>query len=212
MGKRSLPVTCHHDVIALSHAGSMLRTMKLAAVCVMIALAASGCGKSGDQGKDKSQQAPASLIGAGATFPYPLYAKWGDAWHQATGTKLNYQSIGSGGGIQQIKALTVDFGASDAPLEPKDLDAAGLVQFPAIMGGVVPVVHLEGIQPGSLVLDGATLADVYLGEIKKWDDPKLKALNPNVQLPSKEITVVHRADGSGTTWIFTSYLTKTSNT
>jgi phosphate transport system substrate-binding protein len=180
--------------------------MRALAVCAVLALASIGC--RGDS--TKASAAPASLIGAGATFPYPLYAKWGDAWHQATGTKLNYQSIGSGGGIQQIKARTVDFGASDAPLEAKDLDAAGLVQFPVIMGGVVPVVHLEGVASGSLVIDGDAVAAIYLGEVKKWDDPRIKALNPGAALPSKDITVVHRADGSGTTWIFTSYLSKVS--
>lgn len=160
--------------------------------------------------KHAASDQPASIVGAGATFPYPLYAKWGEAWHGETGAKLNYQSIGSGGGLQQIKAGTVDFGASDAPLESKELDAAGLMQFPLVMGGVVPVVHLQGVPQGALVLDGEVLAGMYLGEIKKWDDVRLQALNPGLSLPSKDVTVVHRADGSGTTWIFTSYLSKVS--
>lgn len=150
------------------------------------------------------------LTGAGATFPYPLYAKWGKAWNDKTKVRLNYQSIGSGGGIKQIKAGTVDFGASDAPLKPKDLRKAGLVQFPLIMGGVVPVVHLKGIADGQLRLDGEALADLYLGVIKRWNDPRLLALNPGLQLPDQAVTPVYRADGSGTTWIYTSYLSKIS--
>ncbi|MBI5535541.1 MAG: phosphate ABC transporter substrate-binding protein PstS [Deltaproteobacteria bacterium] len=177
--------------------------MASSCLAALLVVSAVGCKSS-----SASSQQNLSILGAGATFPYPLYAKWGDAWHKSTGTKLNYQSIGSGGGIQQIKAKTVDFGASDAPLEPKELDAAGLVQFPMIMGGVVPVVHLEGVAAGSLVLDGETLGALYLGDIKRWDDSKLKVLNPSVALPAKDVTVVHRADGSGTTWIFTSYLSK----
>jgi phosphate transport system substrate-binding protein len=183
---------------------SLVRTALLAA----IVLWATGC-KPGP-GSAGEQAAPRKLVGAGASFPYPLYSKWGSAYHESTGVELNYQSIGSGGGIQQIKAKTVDFGASDAPLDAKELDAAGLVQFPAVMGGVVPVVHLEGVDAKTLVLDGETLAGLFLGEIKKWDDPKLAALNPDKSLPPKDVTVVHRADGSGTTWIFTSYLAKAS--
>src|SRR4030095_12496435 len=150
------------------------------------------------------------ISGAGATFPYPIYAKWADAYKQKTGVGLNYQSIGSGGGIKQIKAKTVTFGASDMPLKPDDLERAGLLQFPMIMGGVVPVVNLEGIKPGELTLDGPTLASIFMGEITKWDDAKIKALNPNVQLPSKAVAVVHRSDGSGTSFLFTDYLSKTS--
>ncbi|HTO81452.1 MAG TPA: phosphate ABC transporter substrate-binding protein PstS [Methylomirabilota bacterium] len=150
------------------------------------------------------------ISGAGATFPYPIYSKWADAYKQKTGVGLNYQSIGSGGGIKQIKAKTVTFGASDMPLKPDDLDKSGLVQFPMIMGGVVPVVNLKGIKPGELTLDGATLASIFLGEVTKWDDPKIKALNANVTLPSTAIAVVHRSDGSGTSFLFTDFLSKTN--
>ena len=152
----------------------------------------------------------ADISGAGATFPYPIYAKWADAYKKETGNGLNYQSIGSGGGIKQIKAKTVTFGASDMPLEPKDLKAANLIQFPTVIGGDVPVANLDGIKPGELVLDGAALAKIYLGEIKTWDDPAIKKLNPNAKLPSQAIVVVHRSDGSGTTFIWTHYLSKVS--
>jgi len=150
------------------------------------------------------------INGAGATFPYPVYAKWAEAYHAKTGVKLNYQAIGSGGGIKQIKAKTVDFGASDAPLKAADLDAAGLLQFPMIMGGVVPVYNLPGIKAGELALDGTTMADIYLGKIKYWDDSRIASLNAGKKLPHTRITVVHRSDGSGTTFIFTNYLTKVS--
>ena len=150
----------------------------------------------------------ADLTGAGATFPYPIYAKWAEAYKKATGTGLNYQSIGSGGGIKQIKARTVDFGASDMPLAADELSKEGLLQFPAIMGGVVPVVNLEGIAPGQLKLTGPVLADIYLGKIVKWNAPEIVALNPGVKLPDTEITVVHRADGSGTSFLWTDYLSK----
>ena len=150
------------------------------------------------------------ISGAGATFPYPIYAKWADAYKQKTGIGLNYQSIGSGGGIKQIQAKTVTFGATDAPLSGADLTKDGLVQFPMVMGGIVPVVNLEGIKPGELTLDGPTLASIFMGEITTWDDAKIKALNPNVNLPSKAVAVVHRSDGSGTSFLFTDYLSKTS--
>jgi phosphate transport system substrate-binding protein len=152
----------------------------------------------------------ADLTGAGATFPYPIYAKWAEAYKKATGTGLNYQSIGSGGGIKQIKAKTVDFGASDMPLAAEELNKEGLLQFPAIMGGVVPVVNLEGIAPGQLKLTGPVLADIYLGKIVKWNAAEITALNPGVKLPDTEITVIHRADGSGTSFLWTDYLSKTS--
>ncbi|TKB23759.1 MAG: extracellular solute-binding protein, partial [Mesorhizobium sp.] len=142
----------------------------------------------------------ADISGAGATFPYPIYAKWADTYKKDTGVGLNYQSIGSGGGIKQIKAKTVTFGASDAPLKGDELEAAGLAQFPMVMGGIVPVVNLEGIKPGELVLDGPTLADIFLGKITSWDDEAIKKLNPDVKLPSQAIAVVHRSDGSGTTF------------
>ena len=152
----------------------------------------------------------ADISGAGATFPYPLYAKWADTYKKDTGVGLNYQSIGSGGGIKQIQARTVTFGASDMPLEPKELAKAGLVQFPTVVGGSAPVINLPGVKPGDLVLDGPTLANIYLGKITKWDDPAIQKLNPNVKLPSTAIVVVHRSDGSGTTFIFTNYLSKVS--
>ena len=152
----------------------------------------------------------ADISGAGATFPYPLYAKWADTYKKDTGIGLNYQSIGSGGGIKQIQAKTVTFGASDMPLEPKELAKSGLVQFPTVIGGDVPVVNLDGVKPGDLVVDGPTLANIFLGKITKWDDPAIQKLNPNLKLPSNAIAVVHRSDGSGTTFIFTNYLSKVS--
>ncbi|HJV85580.1 MAG TPA: phosphate ABC transporter substrate-binding protein PstS [Noviherbaspirillum sp.] len=150
----------------------------------------------------------ADITGAGATFPYPIYAKWAEEYKKASGIGLNYQSIGSGGGIKQIKAKTVDFGASDMPLKAEDLQADNLMQFPAIMGGVVPVVNLEGIVPGQLKLTGQVLADIYLGKITKWNAPEIASLNAGVKLPAQDITVVHRADGSGTSFLFTDYLSK----
>jgi len=151
-----------------------------------------------------------NISGAGATFPYPIYAKWADAYKKETGIGLNYQSIGSGGGIKQIHAKTVTFGASDAPRPGKELDKYGLVQFPMVMGGIVPVVNVPGIKPGELVIDGPTLADIYMGKITKWNDPALKKLNPDAKLPNKAIAVVHRSDGSGTTFNFTYYLSDVS--
>lgn len=147
------------------------------------------------------------INGAGATFPYPLYSTWAANYHKVTGIKINYQSIGSGGGIRQITERTVHFGASDMALKPEELEKSGLLQFPAVIGGVVPVVNIPGITSNALVLDGTTMCEIFLGEIKQWNDPKIKALNPNLQLPAKPITVVHRSDGSGTTAIFTHYLT-----
>ncbi|HET7403506.1 MAG TPA: phosphate ABC transporter substrate-binding protein PstS [Usitatibacter sp.] len=152
----------------------------------------------------------ADITGAGATFPYPIYAKWADAYKKNTGTGMNYQSIGSGGGIKQITAKTVDFGASDMPLKPEELDKQGLMQFPMVIGGDVPVVNLPGVKPGELHLTGPVLAEIYLGKIRKWDDPAIAKLNANVKLPSKDITVVHRSDGSGTTFIWVNYLSKVS--
>ena len=154
--------------------------------------------------------AAGDISGAGATFPFPIYAKWADAYKTATGNGLNYQSIGSGAGIKQIKAKTVTFGATDAPLKPKELDEAGLEQFPMVMGGIVIVVNLDGIKSGDLVIDGPTLAQIYLGAIAKWNDPAIKKLNPKVDLPDLAIAAVHRADGSGTTFNFTNYLDKVS--
>ncbi|WP_292934406.1 phosphate ABC transporter substrate-binding protein PstS [Noviherbaspirillum sp.] len=150
----------------------------------------------------------ADITGAGATFPYPIYAKWAEEYKKVSGNGLNYQSIGSGGGIKQIKAKTVDFGASDMPLKAEELQTEGLMQFPAIMGGVVPVVNLEGVAPGQLKLTGQVLADIYLGKITKWNAPEIASLNAGVKLPAQDITVVHRADGSGTSFLFTDYLSK----
>ncbi len=148
----------------------------------------------------------ADISGAGATFPYPIYAKWADTYKKETGVGLNYQSIGSGGGIKQIKAKTVTFGATDAPLPGKELDESGLAQFPMVMGAIVPVVNIDGVKPGDLTLDGPTIARIYMGEIKKWDDPAIAKLNPNAKLPSQAIVPVRRSDGSGTTFNFTYYL------
>jgi phosphate transport system substrate-binding protein len=148
------------------------------------------------------------VTGAGATFPAPLYAKWADAYNKATGARINYQSVGSGAGIKQIKSKTVDFGASDMPLSDEDLAKDGLLQFPTVVGGVVPVVNIAGIKPGQIKLTGQVLGDIYLGKITKWNDPALTALNPGVPLPDAAIAPVRRADGSGTTFIFTNYLSK----
>ncbi len=148
----------------------------------------------------------ADISGAGATFPYPIYAKWAEAYKAKTGIGMNYQSIGSGGGIKQIKAKTVDFGATDAPLTAEDLDKTGLAQFPMVMGAIVPVVNLPGVKPGEMVLNGKVLAEIYLGKITKWSDPAIAALNKNVTLPDSSIAVVHRSDGSGTTFNFVYYL------
>jgi phosphate transport system substrate-binding protein len=154
--------------------------------------------------------AAVEISGAGATFPYPVYAKWADTYKKETGVGLNYQSIGSGGGIKQIEAKTVTFGATDAPLKGPELDKYGLMQFPMVMGGIVPVVNVDGVAPGDLVLDGPTLAGIFLGTVKNWDDPAIKKLNPNAKLPSQAIAVVHRSDGSGTTFNFTYYLAEAS--
>ncbi len=146
-----------------------------------------------------------TINGAGASFPYPIYSQWAHKYNSLTGVKINYQSIGSGGGIAQIKAKTVDFGGTDEPLKLEDLTKEGLVQFPMVIGGVVLVVNVPGIGPGQLKLSGELLADIFLGKINKWDDPAIKSLNPDLKLPSQAITVAHRSDGSGTTYIFTSY-------
>lgn len=151
------------------------------------------------------------ISGAGATFPYPVYAKWAESYKKETGNGLNYQSIGSGGGIKQIKARTVTFGASDQPLKPEELEAAGLIQWPQVIGGIVPVVNLDGVAPGELTLDGPTLAKIFLGEITSWDDAAIKKLNPKAKLSATPIVVVHRSDGSGTTFNFTNYLSRVSD-
>jgi phosphate transport system substrate-binding protein len=174
-----------------------VRWMTAAAVAAVLHVAASA-------------QAAVTVNGAGASFPFPVYAQWAHQYHELTGVQLNYQSIGSGGGIAQIKAKTVDFGASDAPLQKTELDEFGLLQFPMIMGGVVPIIHVRGIKAGEMKLSNAVLADIFLGKISKWNDAAIAGLNPGLNLPSKKITVVHRADGSGTTSIFTNYLSKVS--
>ena len=150
------------------------------------------------------------ISGAGATFPYPIYAKWADMYKKETGSSLNYQSIGSGGGIKQVKARTVTFGASDQPLKPEELEAAGLTQWPQVIGAIVPVVNLDGVAPGELTLSADALAKIFLGEIKSWDDPAIKKLNPKAKLAAQAIAVAHRSDGSGTTFNFTNYLSKVS--
>src|SRR6202049_5377066 len=152
----------------------------------------------------------ADISGAGATFPYPIYAKWADAYKKLSGVGLNYQCIGSGGGIKQIKAKTVTFGASDMPLKPDDLKASGLIQFPVIIGGVVPVVNVKGVSPGQMHLDGPTVASIYMGDIKQWNDPAIKKLNPKLTLPNTAIAPVYRSDGSGTNFLFSDFLSKVS--
>ncbi len=161
-------------------------------------------------GLSTAAAAGSDITGAGATFPYPLYAKWASAYKKLTGTGLNYQSIGSGGGIRQIYARTVNFGATDKPLKADVLAKHGLMQFPMVMGGVVPVVNVDGIKSGALKLDGTVLADIYLGKIKRWNDPAIARINNGLSLPDAAITVVHRSDGSGTTFIYTNYLSKVS--
>ena len=151
-----------------------------------------------------------TITGAGATFPFPVYSKWSEAYRDKTNVELNYQSIGSSGGIKQIKAATVDFGATDAPMKGEELTANGLVQFPSVLGGVVPVVNVEGIQPGELQLTGEVLAKIFVGHIVNWNDRRIQELNPKIKLPDANITIVHRADGSGTTFIFTDYLSEVS--
>jgi phosphate transport system substrate-binding protein len=200
-----------------------LSTARLAALSIALSLAATAC-KPGndtatpaaDTGPSATTAAPAGdkvaaeITGAGATFVYPILSKWSDAYHKSTGNKINYQSIGSGGGIAQIKAGTVDFGSSDKPLSSEELAAAGLGQFPSVIGGVVPVVNVEGIAAGKLRLTGPLLADIFLGKVATWNDPAIAAVNPGVALPAGKINVVHRSDGSGTTFNFVNYLSKVS--
>lgn len=195
----------------MSESKCSLRLIGVAALAVWMMAACKGGVDSPPSATVRARAGEAGTIeGAGASFPYPVYAQWAYAYHGETGLKINYQSIGSGGGIAQIKAKTVDYGASDAPLEKADLDAAGLIQFPMVMGGVVPVFNLPGVGPGDLKISRGVLAGIFLGEVTRWDDEALAALNPDADLPGRDITVVHRADGSGTTWIFTSFLSKVS--
>jgi len=174
--------------------------MKIAQISSVLILSASMALATSAQAQD--------VTGAGASFPAPVYSKWADAYNKATGARINYQSVGSGAGLKQIRAKTVDFGASDMPLTDDELAKDGLVQFPTVIGGVVPVVNIKGIQPGQIKLTGQLLGDIYLGKIAKWNDPALAALNPGVPLPDEAIAVVRRADGSGTSFIFTNYLSK----
>ncbi|GAB3091177.1 phosphate ABC transporter substrate-binding protein PstS [Lysobacter terrae] len=186
---------------------------RLALLALAAALALAACKPANaPAGKDTAAEDPAgaTILGAGASFVYPLMSKWSADYHKATGVKINYQSIGSGGGIAQIKAGTVDFGSTDKPLPPDELAAAGLGQFPSAIGGVVPVVHLKGIEAGKLRLTGPLLADMYLGKITAWNDPAIAQANPGVTLPATKISVVHRSDGSGTTFNLTNYLSKVS--
>src|SRR2546422_931195 len=188
-------MTGHGAMHARRHETATIRKYAAAMLRRLIGAASAAAGLIG------AQAFAADITGAGATFPYPIYAKWADAYKKATGTGMNYQSIGSGGGIKQIQAKTVDFGASDMPLKPEDLDKDGLTQFPTVVGGDVPVVNVPGVKNGELRLTGPVLADIYLGKVTKWNDAAIARLNPNVKLPGDEITVVHRSDGSGTTFI-----------
>ena len=187
-------------------AKSILLTLAVFASAATLA----ACGKSDGAKSPAAMASGGGLSGAGATFPAPLYAKWAEEHRAETGVAINYQAIGSGGGIKQIKANTVDFGATDKPLSQADLDAAGLFQFPTVIGGIVPIVNLPGVAAGQLKLSGALLADIYAGTVTKWSDPKIAALNAGVNIPNLPITVVHRADGSGTTFLFTTYLSAKS--
>jgi phosphate transport system substrate-binding protein len=197
----------------------MKSSLRTALLGLAVTLAVAACSQQGPlpAAQDQTAQAPAAgdkiaaeITGAGATFIYPLLSKWSDVYNKATGNKINYQSIGSGGGIAQIKAGTVDFGSSDKPLPSDELAAAGLGQFPSAIGGVVPVVNIDGVAPGQLRLTGPLIADIYLGKITKWNDPAITALNPSVKLPDTKINVVHRSDGSGTTFNWVNYLSKVS--
>ena len=191
-----------------------VRPLALCAFAAVIALAACGKSTTGGAGAPASggpgASASGAISGAGATFPAPVYTKWAETYKAQTGMALNYQAIGSGGGIKQITAKTVDFGASDKPLKPEELDKDGLYQFPTVMGGVTPIINAPGVAPGQVKLTGPLLADIYLGKVTRWNDPAIAALNAGVTLPNLPITVVHRSDGSGTTFLFTSYLSTVS--
>jgi len=200
----------------------MNRIVRTTALALATSFALAACSGGGEQAPNAAtsadaaspqpagDQVAAEITGAGATFIYPLLSKWSDDYNKSTGHKINYQSIGSGGGIAQIKAATVDFGSSDKPLSSDELAAAGLGQFPSAVGGVVPVANIDGVAPGQLRLTGAVLADIFLGKVAKWNDPAIAALNPGVALPASAINVVHRSDGSGTTFNFVNYLSKVS--
>ena len=193
----------------MKRTGKNLKNSPLKAIMVFIGIvmfAAVAAGFNGSPAYSAEQ-----IAGAGATFPYPVYSKWADSYQKETGVGLNYQSIGSGGGIKQIKAKTVTFGATDAPLSGQELSESGLVQWPMVMGGIVPVINVDGVKPGQLVLDGATLANIFMGKITKWNDPAIAKLNGGVSLPGTSINVVTRSDGSGTTYNFTYYLAEVSS-
>ena len=193
-----------------------MKLSRTTTICVALiggAVLLGACGKGSNPAASGGSSAPSSgagISGAGATFPAPIYARWAQDYQQQVGASLNYQAIGSGGGIKQITAKTVDFGASDKPLKPADLDKAGLYQFPTVVGGVVPIMNLTGVSPGQLHLTGSVLASIFLGQITKWNDPQIAGLNPGASLPNLPITVVHRSDGSGTSFLFTSYLSMVS--
>jgi phosphate transport system substrate-binding protein len=180
------------------------------ALVAALALALAACGSSSSSSSTAASPAADTMVGAGATFPAPLYTKWAQDYQAVAGVKLNYQAIGSGGGISQIQAKTVDFGASDAPMTPADLQTSNLVQFPMTIGGAVPIINVSGVPMGKLKLDGPTLADIFMGKITTWDDAAIAKLNPGMKLPATKIAVVHRSDSSGTSWIFTSYLSAVS--
>lgn len=193
--------------------------LMLSTAVVLGALSLAACGgessgpvtpKSAGTSTDSAPKSDITITGAGASFPQPIYAQWAQDYNATTGVKVNYQSIGSSGGVKQINSKTVDFGATDAPLSKEDLDHNGLIQFPTVIGGVVPIVNIEGVQPGQLKLDGTTLAKIYLGQITNWNDAAIKALNPDVTLPDATITTVFRSDGSGTSFNFTNYLSAVS--
>jgi len=189
---------------------------RMATICLVLAGSAAmlgACGKGAGPAAGAGSSAPSTgggISGAGATFPAPIYARWAQDYQQQSGVSLNYQAIGSGGGIKQIEAKTVDFGASDKPLKADELDKNGLYQFPTVMGGVVPIMNLQGVKPGQVRLTGPLLAQIFMGAITKWNDPRITGLNPGVSLPNLPITVVHRSDGSGTNFLFTSYLSMVS--
>jgi phosphate transport system substrate-binding protein len=193
------------------HWSSALVITLVLVTALAVALVPAGCGSSNSSSSGSSASAAAtasgSILGAGSSFAFPIFSKWASDYASSSGVKLNYQAIGSGGGIADIEAKTVDFGASDAPMKQADLTTNHLVQFPVIVGGVVPVINVKGIAQGVLKLNAVTLAKIYSGAIKTWNDPAIKALNPGLTLPATAIAVVHRSDASGTTWIFTHYLT-----
>ena len=187
-----------------------MRAMTIAAATAALFVSACGGQSSENQASGNSSTGGATITGAGSTFVYPVLSAWASDYANSSGTKVNYQSIGSGGGISQVKAGTVDFGASDQPLDSAELAASNLAQFPIVIGGIVPVINLTGIEPGKLRLTGPVLADIFAGKVKKWDDPAIVTVNPGVKLPSAPIAVVHRSDGSGTTFNFTHYLSQVS--